>query len=238
MHAHEQVEDPACGMKTNQPDKWLSHIHGEKAFYFCSEHCKQAFINTPDKYLPTEGRGGVSGRKCTCPMPPEILQGGPGACPKCGMALEPRTVSAEEKEENAEAKTAMVVVLDGKPAGLLARGRPHQGHHAGGHFAIARRRRRDCHAHRRRPQRRPSAGAVPSGHRHGHGYGRGHELLLSLHDRQRPTAARGATIMKASAGGSTLVQGEHRSALLTANSRLADGRCNGETGAGSGDMLT
>jgi len=32
----------------------------------------------------------------TCPMHPEIEQVGPGACPLCGMALEPRVVSAVE----------------------------------------------------------------------------------------------------------------------------------------------
>jgi Cu+-exporting ATPase len=32
----------------------------------------------------------------TCPMHPEVRQRGPGSCPKCGMALEPRTVSAPE----------------------------------------------------------------------------------------------------------------------------------------------
>src|SRR5690242_17173161 len=31
----------------------------------------------------------------TCPMHPEIVQGGPGSCPKCGMALEPMDVFAE-----------------------------------------------------------------------------------------------------------------------------------------------
>lgn len=30
-----------------------------------------------------------------CPMHPEVRQPGPGACPKCGMALEPEAVSAE-----------------------------------------------------------------------------------------------------------------------------------------------
>lgn len=35
----------------------------------------------------------------TCPMHPEIVQDRPGSCPKCGMALEPRTVTAEEKNE-------------------------------------------------------------------------------------------------------------------------------------------
>jgi Cu+-exporting ATPase len=32
----------------------------------------------------------------TCPMHPEIVQSTPGACPICGMALEPRTISADE----------------------------------------------------------------------------------------------------------------------------------------------
>src|SRR5215831_9029464 len=30
----------------------------------------------------------------TCPMDPEVVQNGPGACPKCGMALEPMTPPA------------------------------------------------------------------------------------------------------------------------------------------------
>ncbi len=37
----------------------------------------------------------------TCPMHPEIIRSEPGACPICGMALEPRTISASE-EENPE----------------------------------------------------------------------------------------------------------------------------------------
>jgi Cu+-exporting ATPase len=37
----------------------------------------------------------------TCPMHPEIVRPGPGICPICGMALEPRTVTLSE-EENPE----------------------------------------------------------------------------------------------------------------------------------------
>ena len=32
----------------------------------------------------------------TCPMHPEVVRNGPGSCPICGMALEPRTVAVEE----------------------------------------------------------------------------------------------------------------------------------------------
>ena len=39
----------------------------------------------------------------TCPMHPEVQQDHPGNCPKCGMALEPKTVTAgTDDEENAE----------------------------------------------------------------------------------------------------------------------------------------
>ena len=43
-------------------------------------------------------QGGV---EYTCPMHPEVVQIGPGTCPKCGMALEPRVVTLDE-EPNAE----------------------------------------------------------------------------------------------------------------------------------------
>ena len=36
-------------------------------------------------------------REYTCPMHPEVVRAEPGACPKCGMALEPSTVTADER---------------------------------------------------------------------------------------------------------------------------------------------
>ncbi len=48
----------------------------------------------PESLSPPETR-----TEYTCPMHPEIVQDRPGSCPKCGMALEPRTVTAEEKNE-------------------------------------------------------------------------------------------------------------------------------------------
>jgi len=38
----------------------------------------------------------------TCPMHPEVRQNHPGACPICGMALEPAHASAAPEEDNAE----------------------------------------------------------------------------------------------------------------------------------------
>ncbi|HYY34854.1 MAG TPA: heavy metal-binding domain-containing protein, partial [Candidatus Binatia bacterium] len=61
----------------------------------------------------------------TCPMHPEIEQDHPGACPKCGMTLEPKTIGGEE-HEHGEARSlsqkfwiALVLTI---PVLLLAMG--------------------------------------------------------------------------------------------------------------------
>jgi Cu+-exporting ATPase len=70
----------------------------------------------------------------TCPMHPEIVQPGPGHCPICGMALEPRTVTAQE-EENPELRdmtrrfwisVALTVPLLGIAMGHMLPGMPMQ----------------------------------------------------------------------------------------------------------------
>jgi len=38
----------------------------------------------------------------TCPMHPEVIRPGPGPCPKCGMALEPRVISLDAPEDDGE----------------------------------------------------------------------------------------------------------------------------------------
>jgi Cu+-exporting ATPase len=67
-------------------------------YYFCSRHCKERFDEDPDAFLGKEvPEPPKTGAIYTCPMHPEIEQEGPGSCPKCGMALEPRAVSLEEE---------------------------------------------------------------------------------------------------------------------------------------------
>lgn len=103
--------DPVCGMSTDDPDEYIHDTHEGKDYYFCSEHCRQKFRENPEQYSSRQNGGGDSGsqekdttgaKKYTCPMHPEIIRDEPGSCPKCGMALEPRTVSLEEEEENPE----------------------------------------------------------------------------------------------------------------------------------------
>ena len=81
-----------------------SHRHDDRDFYFCSAGCRQKFAADPDYYLDPEARANspkeapVPGAMYTCPMHPEILQEGPGSCPKCGMALEPLTPTVDEDD--------------------------------------------------------------------------------------------------------------------------------------------
>ncbi|MGZ3275550.1 MAG: heavy metal translocating P-type ATPase [Caulobacteraceae bacterium] len=89
--------DPVCGM-TVDPDKTAHHAeHGDRAFHFCSSGCRSKFLADPVKYLqpPAAGPPPAPGAVYTCPMHPEIRQDHPGACPICGMALEPVTATAE-----------------------------------------------------------------------------------------------------------------------------------------------
>ena len=94
------AKDPICGMTVDD----ATALHAERdghAFYFCSEHCRKAFLSTPATAKPEEKAQGKA--IYTCPMHPEVQQDHSGSCPKCGMALEPMTASAGSNDgENAE----------------------------------------------------------------------------------------------------------------------------------------
>ncbi|MFP4895270.1 heavy metal translocating P-type ATPase [Paraburkholderia sp. EG304] len=98
--------DPVCGMKVTTDS--ANHLtHRDQTYHFCSIKCLGAFEAEPDRYLhPTEKkstpvREPASGVIYTCPMHPQIRASAPGACPICGMALEPVTPAATE-ERNVE----------------------------------------------------------------------------------------------------------------------------------------
>jgi Cu+-exporting ATPase len=71
--------------------------HDGRRFFFCSAGCKAKFEAAPERYLgpKTAAPAAPAGTIYTCPMHPQIRQVGPGACPICGMALEPATVTAD-----------------------------------------------------------------------------------------------------------------------------------------------
>src|SRR5207248_317582 len=75
--------------------------HQGHTYYFCCPHCRARFLADPAKYLAKSQATATAspappGTIYTCPMHPEVEQDHPGSCPKCGMALEPKTVSADE----------------------------------------------------------------------------------------------------------------------------------------------
>ncbi len=87
------VTDPVCGM-TFPPEQAAAKTEfNGKTYYFCAPGCLERFKASPQKYLaPPSPRAEPPQRsdvEYTCPMDPEVRQLGPGACPKCGMALEP-----------------------------------------------------------------------------------------------------------------------------------------------------
>ncbi|PKP75320.1 MAG: copper-translocating P-type ATPase [Alphaproteobacteria bacterium HGW-Alphaproteobacteria-6] len=99
----ETAKDPVCGMTVAvRPDGRHAAFQGE-TFHFCSDRCRTRFQDDPWFY--TSGRAATRKASApeaalyTCPMHPEIIRDAPGACPICGMALEPMLPSDEPSEE-------------------------------------------------------------------------------------------------------------------------------------------
>ena len=93
-----QARDPVCGMGVNPASAAGSAEHSGRTYYFCSAFCLQKFQTSPEVYL--SGRAEppqAAAAEYTCPMHPEIVQAGPGSCPICGMALEPKMIMAGEE---------------------------------------------------------------------------------------------------------------------------------------------
>ncbi len=105
MQGHDDtVTDPVCGMKVVRAEAKNTIEHNGATVYFCSTGCKAKFEADPEKYAdgPPVAEPMPEGTIYTCPMHPEIEQVGPGECPICGMALEPKGVPTGEEGPNPE----------------------------------------------------------------------------------------------------------------------------------------
>ncbi|RWQ67881.1 heavy metal translocating P-type ATPase [Mesorhizobium sp.] len=96
--------DPVCGMRVDRATAKHFSRHEGQGFYFCSAGCKVKFEAEPAKYLGDrpQPQAMPKGTQYTCPMHPEIVRDKPGACPICGMALEPMGVPTGDEGPNPE----------------------------------------------------------------------------------------------------------------------------------------
>lgn len=108
----EKVRDPVCGMMVSPESaraKGNVHRHAGADYFFCNPKCLAKFTAEPERFLNPAPDGGPKSVQndpkkrnseiFTCPMHPEIRHVGPGACPICGMALEPLDPGAHDDSE-------------------------------------------------------------------------------------------------------------------------------------------
>ena len=115
------MKDPVCGMNVDPATAKWSHEHQGATYYFCNPGCQKKFVVDPERYVKgtpsasammepeapqlvqiqmkpggSRPKGGSAPKADAylCPMDPEVRSDKPGACPKCGMALEPEEVTA------------------------------------------------------------------------------------------------------------------------------------------------
>jgi len=131
----ETAKDPVCGMTVAVNPDGRHAAFGGETFHFCSDKCQTKFKEDPWFYAT--GRNAERPKvaapdvQYTCPMHPEIIRDTPGACPICGMALEPMVPTDEPSEEltdftrrmwiSAAAAVPLIVLTMGGLVGLPVR---------------------------------------------------------------------------------------------------------------------
>lgn len=97
--------DPICGMEVEPGNAAGKQVYNGQSYYFCSHHCLAKFKEDPEKFLKSPASGLTHEHAAAhtpqfdktdyvCPMDSDVRESKPGACPKCGMALEPAAPSA------------------------------------------------------------------------------------------------------------------------------------------------
>jgi Cu+-exporting ATPase len=92
--------DPVCGMQVSPDTAAGKYDFENKTYYFCSDGCLNKFRQNPRAFLEEKKKeqleASSQGVEYTCPMHPEVVQIGPGSCPLCGMALEPKVITLDD----------------------------------------------------------------------------------------------------------------------------------------------
>jgi Cu+-exporting ATPase len=107
--------DPVCGMTVDPGGAAATVEHEGRTYLFCARSCAERFRADPSAFLAPAAAAAPAreaapsapeAAEWTCPMHPEVRSDRPRACPKCGMALEPRVVGAgDEPSEELRAMT-------------------------------------------------------------------------------------------------------------------------------------
>ncbi|MBE4747325.1 heavy metal translocating P-type ATPase [Corallococcus sp. ZKHCc1 1396] len=111
--------DPVCGMEVDpRAPRGGQWEHAGHTWSFCGEKCRQRFQADPEHFLQPRSPPPASspGTTWVCPMDPEVRRDAPGACPKCGMALEPDAPPALETRTEYTCPMHPEVVRDGPGA--------------------------------------------------------------------------------------------------------------------------
>ncbi|MHB1935285.1 MAG: heavy metal translocating P-type ATPase [Acidobacteriaceae bacterium] len=107
--------DPVCHMKVDPAKAKANATHKGTTYFFCCQGCHDKFAQAPEKYLLVAAPTPVTlvsapapaaaakisavttatsqATEYICPMDPEVHESKPGACPICGMALEPAQIA-------------------------------------------------------------------------------------------------------------------------------------------------
>jgi Cu+-exporting ATPase len=88
--------DPVCGMTVDAGTTPHRLDLGGQTWFFCSAGCLDRFRREKEGGAPP-ATAPPAAAQWTCPMHPEVLRDGPGTCPLCGMALEPRVARADDE---------------------------------------------------------------------------------------------------------------------------------------------
>ena len=106
-HAHStppaEAVDPICGMSVDPATTPHHAAHQGENYHFCSAKCRERFAARPELFVDTDDHAAPDARASspdavyTCPMHPEVEQIGPGTCPVCGMALEPKSFALSDE---------------------------------------------------------------------------------------------------------------------------------------------
>jgi Cu+-exporting ATPase len=107
--------DPVCHMQVDPAKAKANATHDGTTYYFCCQGCHDKFVQAPEKYLqpaattlvtlaatpapatiaakPAVKPASSQAMEYICPMDTDVHENKPGACPICGMALEPSQIS-------------------------------------------------------------------------------------------------------------------------------------------------